>query len=162
MPFVYQELYRLARSRMAGERPGHVLQPSALINEAYIRLIECQHVNWKDRAHFFGVAAELMRRILVDIARANACAKRGSGALPLPLDEEVRPGAQPSAAVLEVHEALERFAAIEPRKSRVVELKFFGGLTIEQTAEVLGISEATVESDWRSAKEWLKRELCHG
>jgi RNA polymerase sigma factor (TIGR02999 family) len=160
-PMVYQELYKLARGRMAGERPGHVLQASALINEAYIRLIDYQNVQWKDRAHFFGVAAELMRRILVDIARANQCAKRGARAPAVSVDEAVAVSKDSGELIVAVHEVLDRLKAEEPRQARIVELRFFGGLTIEETASVVNLSTATVESEWRLAKAWLKRELSH-
>src|SRR5262245_50739821 len=161
-PLVYQELYRLARSYMAKERPGHLLQVSALINEAYLRLIDWENVQWKSRAHFFGVAAGLMHNILVDLARSEISAKRGGRAHVLPLNETVTVSKEASDDIVAVHEALERLKAFDPRKAQVVEMRFFGGLTAEQTAAVLGVSIATVENDWRLAKAWLKKELSHG
>jgi len=161
-PLVYQELYRLARGYMARERPGHVLQVSALINEAYLRLIDWRHVQWKNRAHFFGVAAGLMRHILVDLARLEASAKRGGRARATPLNEPAAVCKDASNAIVTVHEALDRLAAFDARKAQVVELRFFGGLTTEETAAVLDVSISTVESDWRLARAWLKGELSHG
>jgi len=158
-PLVYQELHRLARGYMARERSGHVLQVSALINEAYLRLIDWQHVQWKNRAHFFGVAASLMRRILVDLARSEECAKRGGRAHVTPLNENVTICEEASDSIVAVHEALDRLAEFDSRKAQVVEMRFFGGLTTEETAAVLGVSISTVESDWRLAKAWLKGEL---
>jgi RNA polymerase sigma-70 factor (ECF subfamily) len=160
-PLVYQELHRLARSYMARERPGHVLQVSALINEAYLRLIDWQHVQWKNRAHFFGVAAGLMRHILVDLARSETSAKRGGRPRAAPLTEPAAVSRDASNAVVAVHEALDRLAVFDARKAQVVEMRFFGGLTTEETAAVLGISLSTVENDWRLAKAWLKGELSH-
>jgi RNA polymerase sigma factor (TIGR02999 family) len=161
-PLVHQELRRLARGYLARERPGHVLQISALINEAYIRLIDWRHVRWKNRAHFFGIAAGLMRNVLVDIARAEDSDKRGGRISFVSLDPNSAVFKGTGDAIVAVHEALERLAAIDVRKAQVVEMLFFGGLTKGQTATVLGVSVSTVESDWRFAKAWLKRELSDG
>src|ERR1700757_1121671 len=142
VPVVYQKLRRLARHYMAGQRPGHTLQATALVNEAYVRLIDCQLVNWKDRAHFFALSAQMMRRVLVEFARSRQYQKRGGGARKTSLDE-----------------ALQALTASYPRQSQVVELRFFGGLSVEETAEVLQVSAVTVMRDWQLAKVWLAREL---
>jgi len=161
-PLVYQELHRLARGYMARERPGHLLQASELINEAYIRLIDWRNVRWKNRAHFFGVAASLMRRILVDLARAECAVKRGGRPQKVQWEETASVSREGSDSIVAVHEAMDRLAAIDARKAKVVELRFFGGLTTEEAAAVTGVSMSCVESDWRFAKAWLKRELGHG
>jgi RNA polymerase sigma-70 factor, ECF subfamily len=158
-PLIYDELKRLARRHMSRERPGHALQATALVNEAYLRLIDIQRVHWHDRAHFFAVAARVMRRILVEDARARRSRKRGDG-LPLaPFDEALRVPAQDAVDLVGLHEALTALAAVDARKSRVVELRFFGGLTAEETAAVLDVSPETVLRDWKLAKVWLLREL---
>jgi RNA polymerase sigma factor (TIGR02999 family) len=158
-PLVYQELRRLAKRYMARENPGHTLQPTALVNEAYLRLIEQKHVQWRNRAHFFGISAQLMRRILVDMARARQYGKRGGKARKVSLDEALVVSKERGEDLVALDDALESLAAIDPRKSRVVELRFFGGLSVEETAEVLQVSPVTVMRDWKMAKVWLHREL---
>jgi RNA polymerase sigma-70 factor (ECF subfamily) len=162
LPLVHVELRRLARRYMFGERVGHTLQTTALVNEAYLRLLKAQQVNWQNRAHFFAVAAQLMRRILVDSARARGGQKRGGGVLKITLDEAfVGPQARgPDLVALD--DALQTLLEIDPRKGRVVELRFFGGLSVEETAEVLKVAPNTVLRDWKFAKKWLKRELSKG
>ena len=159
---VYDELHRTARRYMRHEGAGHTLQASALVNEAYLRLIDANQVEWQDRAHFFGIAAHFMRRILVDAARRKGFAKRGGGAQHQPFDETlvVRPELSPDLIALD--DALEALAKIDSRKSKVVELRFFGGLTGDETAEVLKVSPQTVLRDWSLAKVWLLRELERG
>ena len=156
MPLVYSELHRLARRHIKKERPGHTLQTSALLNEAFLRLVDQRDVHWQSRAHFFSIAAQMMRRILVDYARSRRYAKRGGDARQVTFDEELVVSRQLSADVIELHDALNELAAIDERKSKVVELKFFGGLSIEETAEVLGVSPGTVMRDWTLAKAWLR------
>ncbi len=158
-PLVYQELRRLAKRYMARENAGHILQPTALVNEAYLRLIEQKHVRWQNRAHFFGISAQLMRRILVDMARASRQTKRGGAARQVALDEALVISDAPGEDLVALDEALQTLAAMDARKSRVVELRFFGGLSVEETAEVLHISPETVMRDWKLAKVWLHREL---
>ena len=156
MPLVYSELHRLARRHIKKERPGHTLQTSALLNEAFLRLVDQRDAHWQSRAHFFSIAAQMMRRILVDYARSRRYAKRGGDARQVTFDEELVVSRQLSADVIELHDALNEMAAIDERKSKVVELKFFGGLSIEETAEVLGVSPGTVMRDWTLAKAWLR------
>jgi RNA polymerase sigma-70 factor, ECF subfamily len=158
-PLVYAELHRLAKGYMFGERHGHTLQTTALINEAYMRLIDWKNVRWQGRAHFFGVAAQVMRRILVDFARARHYAKRGGAAAQVSLDEAVTIHEDRSAELIALDEALKSLAEIDPRKSQVVELRFFGGLSAKETAEALQVSLRTVEREWNSARAWLYREL---
>ncbi len=164
-PMVYQELRRLARAHMRGERAGHLLQTTALVHEAYIRLVDLE-LGFRDRVHFFAVSARLMRRVLVDLARERQAAKRGGAAVVLPLDEELVParvpGQAPGSDILVLDQALEQLASFDGRKARVVELRIFGGLTIDETAEVLEISHATVERDLKMAKAWLARQLSEG
>jgi RNA polymerase sigma-70 factor, ECF subfamily len=157
-PLVYQELHRLAAVYMARERPGHTLQATALVHEAYLRLVDLQGVGWRDRGHFFAVAARMMRRILVDFARARAYQKRDGGAR-VSLEEAVTVTEHAGAELLSLDEALNRLAAIDDRKSRIVELRYFGGLRVEETAEALNISPETVMRDWRAAKAWLYLQL---
>jgi RNA polymerase sigma factor (TIGR02999 family) len=159
MPLVYQELHRLAHQYMRREDPNHVLQTSALVNEAYLRLIDQKQVRWQNRAHFFAIAAQLMRRILVDYARKRDNAKRGGGALQVTLDEAMVVLHQQAADVLALDDALQSLAAIDSRQSQLVELRFFGGLTIEETAEVLKVSPGTVMREWTFAKAWLQRAM---
>jgi RNA polymerase sigma factor (TIGR02999 family) len=159
VPAVHAELRRIARRQMGHERFGHTLQPTALVNEAYLKLIDIGQVQWQDRAHFFALSSRLMRRILVDSARARRYQKRGAGARMVTLDEGRVGGAQPAADVLALDEALEALAAIDLRKGQVVEMRYFGGLSIEETAEALGVSVRTVKRDWTMAKMWLRREL---
>ena len=157
-PLVYEELHRLARSYMVKEPPGHTLQTTALINEAYIRLIHGRRVQVRDRTHFFALSASLMRRILVDFGRSRRSQKRGGGRA-IPLEESAIVSPQKSADLVELHEALEKLAAIDPRKSQIVELRFFGGLTVEETADILNIAPSTVYKDFELAKLWLLRQL---
>lgn len=159
MPAVYQELHRLAHNYMRRESPGHTLQTSALVNEAFLRLVDQRDVQWRNRAHFFAIAAQMMRRILVDYARQRMYAKRGGGLATISLDEALIVSEERSAEVIGLHEALETLVNFDPRKSQIVELRFFGGLSIEETAEVLNISPGTVMRDWTLAKAWLRREM---
>jgi RNA polymerase sigma factor (TIGR02999 family) len=155
LPVVYAELRRLAHHYMAGERQGHTLQTTALVHEAYIRLVDLDRMEWRDRAHFFAIAATLMRRVLVDSARQRLRDKRGGGAEVTSLDAHEIFAATPSVDVVALDEALNELSAMDPQQSRIVELRFFGGLTIDETAEALDISPATVKRDWVSAKAWL-------
>jgi RNA polymerase sigma factor (TIGR02999 family) len=159
MSVVYQELHRLAHHHMKRESPGHTLQTSALVNEAFLRLIDQRNVQWRNRAHFFGIAAQMMRRILVDYARNRRYAKRGGDARQVTLNDDLIVTDQRSADVVALDEALSELANIDDRKSKVVELRFFGGLSIEETAEVLAVSPGTVMRDWTLAKAWLKRAM---
>jgi RNA polymerase sigma factor (TIGR02999 family) len=159
VPLVYEELRRLAVRHMKRERVGHTLQATALVNEAYLRLIEVQHVQWQNRAHFFAMAARLMRRILVDAARGRTNQKHGGGAPMLVLDEGLVVSAQPGKELVALDEALTALAAVDSRKAQVVEMRFFGGLDIDETAEALQVSRDTVKRDWAFAKLWLLREL---
>jgi RNA polymerase sigma factor (TIGR02999 family) len=156
---VYNELHRMAQRYMAHEKGGHTLQTTALIGEVYLRLIRANEVVWQDRAHFFAVCAQLMRRILTDFARSHGFQKRGAGAPHIPLDEAMVVCAEPAIDLVALEQALTRLEETDLRKSKVVELRFFGGLTIEQTAEVLQISPETVVRDWSVARAWLLREL---
>jgi RNA polymerase sigma factor (TIGR02999 family) len=158
-PLVHQELRRIARRHMAHERAGHVLQPTALVNEAYLRLVDVRRVRWNDRAHFFAMAARLMRRILVDDARARAYQKRGGGRQHVTLDDQLLGTADRPQNLVALDDALNALTAVDPRRGRVVELRFFAGLSVEETATVLKISPETVTRDWRLAKTWLLREL---
>jgi len=158
-PLIHAELHRLAHRYMSRERPGHLLQTSALINEAYIRLIDWKNVRWQNRAHFFGVAAQLMRRILVDFARDRQYLKRGGGVVQVSLSEAGSFVIQRSADFVALDEALKALAEIDPRKVKVVELRFFAGLSVEEVAELLKVSKETVMRDWRLAKAWLLRAL---
>jgi RNA polymerase sigma factor (TIGR02999 family) len=160
MPLVYDELRALAKRSLSHERSGHTLQGTALVHEAYLKLVDQRQVRWQDRAHFFAVAAQLMRRILVDHARRHGAAKRGSGRPALPPEEGNVPGLPaPSVDLLALDRALDRLAALDVRQARIVVLRFFGGLTIEETAEVQQISPATVKNEWSLARAWLYREL---
>jgi RNA polymerase sigma factor (TIGR02999 family) len=159
IPLVNEELYRQARRYMARERAGHTLQASALINEVYLRLIDWRNVRWEDRAHFFGVAAGLMRRALVDHARRKRYAKRGGGAITVSLDPAAVASPPRSADLVAIDDALKSLAAFDARKSRIVELRFFGGLTVEETAEVLKVSPRTIKREWSLARAWLYSEL---
>jgi len=156
MPLVYNELHRLAHSHIRKERPGHTLQTSALLNEAFMRLVDQREARWQSRGHFFSIAAQMMRRILVDYARLRRSEKRGGDARQVSFNEELMISRQLSENVIEVHEALDELATIDERKSKVVELKFFGGLSIEEIAEVLKVSPGTVMRDWTLAKAWLR------
>jgi RNA polymerase sigma factor (TIGR02999 family) len=161
VPLVHAELLVRARRYMARERPGHPLQSHALVNEAYMRMIDVRRVDWQNRAHFFAVAATLMRRILVEVARTERAAKRGGGAPRVSL-EDAEPAAAPAYDVLGVHEVLDGLARLDPRRAQVVELRIFGGLTIQEAAAVIGVSTDTVKRDWALAKAWLARELANG
>ena len=158
-PLVYVELRRLAHHYISRERPGHTLQTSALVNEAYLRLVEQKQVDWQCRAHFYGIAARLMRQVLVDYARRRGYAKRGGNARRVSLDEALAVSDERAAEVVALDEALEGLARLDPRQSQIVELRFFGGLSIEETAEVLGVSPGTVMADWTVAKAWLHRAI---
>lgn len=159
IPIVYSELRRIAHRYMTGERQSHTLQTTALVNEAYLKLVDSRKVNWQNRAHFFAISAQLMRRILVDFARSRSYQKRGGGAQQLSLDEECLATQERGRNVLALDDALTALAEVDPRKSKVVELRFFGGLSLEETAEVLKVCPDTVVRDWRMAKAWLGREL---
>lgn len=162
VPIVYEELRRQAARYLRRERPGHTLQTTALIHEAYIRLIDQKNVRWQNRAHFFAIAAQLMRRILVDHARSRQAAKRGGSDIKLPLEEAIIASEGREVDLVALDEALKRLAAIDPQQSRVVELRFFSGLNVEETAEVLEVSPRTVKRDWNVAKAWLRREISEG
>jgi len=161
-PLVYEELHRVAQRHMAGECPGHTLQPTALVHEAYLRLVDFNDVQWKNRAHFFAVAAGLMRRILVDFARSRRSQKRGGVWHRVTLDDALLPSVAPASDLVAIDEALDDLAKVDVRKAQVVELRFFGGLSTEETAEVLDISTDTVGRDWNLAKVWLSRQLKRG
>jgi RNA polymerase sigma factor (TIGR02999 family) len=161
MKVVYQELHRMAHHYMKRESPGHTLQTSALVNEAFLRMVDQKNVQWQNRAHFFGIAAQMMRRILVDYARQRRYAKRGGGQQAMSLDDALIVSEERSAEVIGLHEALETLVEFDPRKSQIVELRFFGRLSIEETAEVLKVSPGTVMRDWTLAKAWLHRELAN-
>jgi RNA polymerase sigma factor (TIGR02999 family) len=162
VPLVYDELRRLARRQLARERPDHTLQTTDLINEAYLKLVDIRNVRWQNRTHFFALCARLMRRILVDFARSRRYAKRGGGVRPISLDQSQAISPTNSPDLVAVDDALKALTKIDARKGQVVELRFFGGLTVEETAEVLKISPETVRRDWKLAKVWLLRELSGG
>ncbi len=159
LPVVYDELRRLAASYLRRERPGHTLQPTALVHEAYMRLVDQTQVNWQNRAQFFGVAAQMMRRILVDHARQHNAEKRGHDFQKLSLDENIDKAVERSAELLMLDDALQELAAVDGQKSRIVELRYFGGLTVEETAEVLGVTPITIKRHWRMAKAWLYGQM---
>jgi RNA polymerase sigma-70 factor, ECF subfamily len=158
-PLVYEELRRLAHRYMSRERPGHTLQTTAVVHEAYVRLIDQKHVQWQNRAHFFAIAAQMMRRILITHAQSRIYAKRGGGSFKVSLDEAAILSQERAGELLALDEALKSLTALDPRRSQVVELRFFGGLSNEEIAEVLKISPNTVTRDWNVAKAWLYREL---
>lgn len=161
IPLVYEHLHRLAASYMRGERPDHTLQATGLVNEAYLRLVSQHATEWRDRTHFFGIAARLMRQILVEHARARHAAKRGgAGPLFVPLGDEQDVFSARSRELVELDDALQCLEQLDPQQARIVELRFFGGLTVEETAEALGISPRTVKRDWAIARAWLHGELC--
>lgn len=162
LPVVYDELRRLAAAYLRKERADHTLQSTALVHEAYLRLIGQREVQWQNRAHFFGVAAKMIRRILVDHARGKIAAKRGGAAVKLSLDEALAVSGKKDLDLVRLDEALHGLANLDPRQERIVELRFFGGLSIEETAEVVGISPATVKREWSVAKAWLLREVSRG
>ena len=159
MPLVHDELRRLAHRYMGRERGNHTLQTSALVNEAYLRLIDQKDMHWQNRAHFFGIAARMMRRILVDYARKRGFAKRGGNLQAVPLDQVMVVSPERAAEVVALDDALKGLAEHDQRKSQIIEMRFFGGLSIEETAEVLGVSPGTVMRDWTFAKAWLRREM---
>ena len=159
MPLVYDELRRLAVRYLRRERDNHSLQPTALVNEAYLRLVDQQKVEWQSRAQFYGLAARVMRNILVDHARSRQAAKRGGEQFRVSFDGDQQVSVNPEIKFLAVHEALERLTTFDAQKAQIVELRFFGGLSIEETAEVLGIGHATVERDWQLARAWLRLQL---
>ena len=159
VPLVHDALHQLAHQRMAREHPGHPLQTTALVNEAYLRLIDGRRVRWQNRAHFFAISAQLMRHILVDVARARKKLKRGGDFIQVSWDEALAVASEPGADVIALDEALKAMATFDERKSKIVELRFFGGLSVEETAEVLKVSPTTVMRDWGLAKAWLLREL---
>jgi RNA polymerase sigma-70 factor, ECF subfamily len=161
-PLVYDELHRAAKRYMARERPGHTLQATALVNEVYLRLVDSARANWQDRAHFFAVCAQMMRRILVDWARSRRAAKRGGEAHPIELETAPEVALEPATDLVALDDALNALAALDQRRSQTVELRFFGGLSVEETAEVLKVSPETVTRDWKLAKSWLRRELSRG
>jgi RNA polymerase sigma factor (TIGR02999 family) len=162
IPLVHDELHRLAHRYMQRERPGHTLQTSALLNEDYLRLIDVTQVEWQNRAHFFAISANLMRRILVDFARSRGYQKRGGHISKVEIDEGRIPSPHKGADLIALDDALNALTAFDPRQARVVELRFFAGLSEEETAEVLGVSSRTVKRDWTMAKAWLAREMAHG
>jgi RNA polymerase sigma-70 factor, ECF subfamily len=159
IPLVYDELRRLADCYMRRERSGHTLQATALVHEAYLKLVEQRSANWQSRAHFMGIAAQLMRRILIDHARGHLRDKRGAGERPVPLDENLVFAPEQSLELIKLDRALEQLAKIDPRQGKIVELRFFGGLTVEETADALAISPKTVKRDWSVAKAWLHGEM---
>ena len=159
VPLLYQELRRMAGAYLRHERPDHTLQPTALVNEAYLKLVDQKNVQWQNRSYFFGVASQLMRRILVDYARGHQAAKRGGGAGKVSLDEAMIVSPQNAASVLALDENLSRLAELDPQLVRVVEMRVFGGLSIEETAVALGVSPATVKRNWSMAKAWLMQEM---
>jgi len=159
IPFVHRELRSLARRRMANERPGITLQPTELVNEAYLRLLELKHAHWEDREHFFAVAVLVMRRILIDASRSRDAKKRGDGARPIPLDDAECNAKGPDNDLLALDEALRLLETMDPRKARIVELRFFLGLSVDECAAALGVSPETVKRDWRLTKAWLAQQL---
>ena len=162
MPIVYEELHRLAQRYMEHERPEHTLQATALVNEAYVRLVESTPDGWHSRAHFFAVSARVMRRILVDWARSRQALKRAGGIAALELQEELAATGGADPGLVAIDDALNALASVDARKSQVIELRFFGGLSVKETAEVLNVSEETVHRDWKLGKSWLRRELSRG
>ena len=162
VPLVHDELHRLAHRYMLRERAGHTLQTTALLNEAYIRLVDAGNVDWQNRAHFFAISANLMRRILVDFARSRGYQKRGGSVVKIEFDDARIPSSRRGAELIALDDALTALAQLDPREARVVELRFFGGLSEEETAEVLGVSSRTVKRDWAMARAWLTRELKRG
>lgn len=162
MDIVYQELRRIAGAQLRGERSGHTLQATALVNEAYLRLVDQNRVQWKNRAHFFGIAARLMRRILVDHARRQRAEKRGGGATVLVINEDVVAGPERDFDLVALDDALEKLQSFDARAAHLVELRFFGGLTIEETSEVMELSPATIKREWSTARAWLHHEIVSG
>ena len=162
VPLVYEELRSMAARYLRSENPGHTLQPTALVHEAYLKLVDQKRVRWKNRAHFYGVASQAMRRILLDHARSRDAAKRGGGRTRVAVSDTPG-GAEPREVdLIALDQALSRLSVLDVDQARIVELRYFGGLTVEETAEVVGVSMATIERDWRSARAWLHRELVRG
>ena len=159
LPLVYAELRQIAARQLRGERDGHSLQPTALVHEAYLRLVDQRHADWRGRAHFFGVAAQVMRRVLVDHARRHLAGKRGEGIRPVPIDEAIDTPAVQEIPILDLDAALDRLSQLDAGLAQIVELRAFGGLTIEEAADVLNVSPSTAKREWRTAKAWLTREL---
>ena len=159
IPLVYEELHRLAHHYMNGERPGHTLQTSALINEAFVRLVDQRDVHWQNRSHFFGIAAQMMRRVLVDYARSRQYQKRGGDVVQVSLNDELIVSNEQTAEVVALDDALKSLATFDQRKCQIVELRFFAGLSIEEAAQVLGLSAGTVMREWTLAKAWLRKEI---
>jgi RNA polymerase sigma factor (TIGR02999 family) len=159
MPLVYSELRKLAKNYMRGQRPGHTLQTTALVNEAYLRLIDSSRVNWQNRTHFFAISAQLMRRVLVDFARAKNSQKRGGERIQVTLDDKIESPSEERTDLVALDEALQELAKMNERQAKIVELRYFGGLSEEEIGETLGISYRTVRRDWNVAKAWLYREL---
>ena len=159
LPLVYDELHRIASVQMRGERRDHTLQPTAIVHEAYLRLVQGESIQWQSRAHFLAVAAGAIRRVLIDHARRTGAQKRGGDRQRVSLDERVDAGRGPDLDLLDLNDALERLANVNPRQSRIVELRFFGGLTNEEVAEVMGLSRATISDEWAFARAWLAKEL---
>jgi RNA polymerase sigma factor (TIGR02999 family) len=162
VPLVYSELRKIARRCLAGQRSGHTLQPTALVHEAYLRLVRYDSIDWRDRAHFFALAAQIMRQILVDHARKQTAAKRGGNAVTVVVDEASAASKQASLDLLALDDALRQLASLDPRQSQIVELRFFGGLSIEETAEAVNISPATIKREWATARLWLLQEMSGG
>jgi RNA polymerase sigma factor (TIGR02999 family) len=162
VPLVYDELRALARKYFRDERPDHTLQPTALVHEAYLRLVDESRVDWEGRAHFRAVCAKVMRRVLIDYARSRNRARRGGGQKPVALESALAPLELDQVDAVELHDALERLAKLDARQARVVELRFYGGLSVEEVAKTLGVSKRTVEGEWTHAKAWLRAELDHG
>ena len=162
LPLVYDELRRVARNHMRREQPDHLLQTTALVHEAYLRLVDQKNVRWQTRAHFFAVAAQVMRHILVDYARGRQRAKRGGGSAELPLHDVAVLSEARAEELMAVHVALENLATVDPRKGKVFELRYFGGMSVDEAAEAMNVSPATVARDWRMAKAWLRREIGDG
>ncbi len=162
VPLVYNELRRIARRCLSGQRSGHTLQPTALVHEAYLRLVRYDSIDWRDRAHFFALAAQIMRQILVDHARKHTAAKRGGNAVTVVVDEASAVAKQTSLDLLALDDALKQLASLDPRQSQIVELRFFGGLSIEETAEAVNISPATIKREWATARLWLLHEMNDG
>jgi RNA polymerase sigma factor (TIGR02999 family) len=160
MPLIYNELRQMAHRCLYRERPGHTLQTTALVHEAYLKLIDQRETRWQNRAHFFAIAAQAMRRILVDSARRHTAVKRGGSAENLSLEEAAQVSVEPDPILIPLDEALSRLAEMDQQQSRIVELRYFGGLTIEETAEVLGLSKDTVKNEWAMARAWLREALC--
>jgi RNA polymerase sigma-70 factor (ECF subfamily) len=159
MPLVYEELRHLARKYFRHERPGHTLQPTALVHEAYLRLVDQTAIDWQGRTHFYAVCAKVMRRVLLDYARGRQRARRGGGWRKLDLDSDLLPAELDQAEILALHEAVEELAQLDPRQAHIVELRFFGGLTVEEVAHVVGVSKRTAEDEWTHAKAWLRARL---